>query len=99
MAMERPVVGYATGALPELVTNGQEGELVTRGDTDALARTLVMLLRDPGLRAAMGKRGRQRVINEFSPRRQADTVATLYRKLSCGTAFTIAPHRSSAVSE
>lgn len=99
MSMGRPVVGYSTGALPELVTNGQEGELVTRGDTDALAQTLVRLLRDPALRAAMGKRGRQRVINEFSPRRQADTVASLYRNLSCGEPFTIAPRRSSPVSE
>jgi glycosyltransferase involved in cell wall biosynthesis len=99
MAMERPVVGYATGALPELVTNGQEGELVARGDTDALARALVALLRNPALRTDMGKRGRQRVISEFSPRRQADTVATLYRKLSSGEVFTIAPRQSSIVAE
>ena len=91
MAMERPVVGYAAGALPELVTNGREGELVARGDTDALARALVTLLRNPALRTEMGKRGRQRVISEFSPRRQADTVATLYRKLNSGEVFTIAP--------
>ena len=95
MAMERPVVGYATGALPELVRNGQEGELVARGDTAALAHALLTLLLDPAGRAAMGSRGRQRVIREFSPRRQADAVATLYCKLSRGEPFTNAPIRSS----
>ncbi len=95
MAMERPVVGYASGALPELVRNGQEGELVTRGDTGALARALVALLRNPAMRAKMGTRGRQRVISEFTPRRQADVVADLYRKLSREGAFTIGPRHSS----
>ena len=84
LAMERPVVGYSTGALPELVRNGLEGELVTRGDTGALATALITLLRDPAQRAVMGQRGRQRVISEFSPHRQAETVASLYHKLSRG---------------
>ncbi len=99
MAMERPVVGYASGALPELVRNGQEGELVPRSDTTALAQALVTLLRDPARRAAMGKRGRQRVISEFSPRRQANAVVNLYRTLSRGDGFTNAPRQSSIMVE
>ncbi len=99
MAMERPVVGYDTGALPELIRNGLEGELVPRGDTEALANALVTLLGDSPARAAMGQRGRQRVISEFSPRRQADRVTTLYRKLSRDEAFTIVPRYSSIEAE
>jgi len=79
MAMERPVVAYASGALPEIITDGVDGLLVPPRDTEALALALVSLLRDPERRTAMGKRGRQRVVTDFGPQRQADEVAALYR--------------------
>jgi glycosyltransferase involved in cell wall biosynthesis len=84
MAMERPVVGYASGALPELLTDGAEGLLVPPRDTPALADALIALLRDPDRRAAMGARGRQRVILQFSPPRQAQSVTRLYESLTHG---------------
>jgi glycosyltransferase involved in cell wall biosynthesis len=84
MAMERPVVGYTSGSLPELITDRVEGRLVAPGDTDALAAALLEVLRDTDGRMAMGKRGRQRVKNDFNPRRQADDVTTLYRSLARG---------------
>ncbi len=84
MSLARPVVGYASGALPELITDGVEGLLVPPGDTDALAAALITLLRNPGRRVAMGQQGRQRVLRDFSPRRQADAVTTLYRALARG---------------
>lgn len=84
MAMERPVVGYASGALPEIITDGVDGLLVPPRDTEALAMALASLLGDPERRAAMGKRGRQRVVTDFGPRRQADEVAALYRVVAQG---------------
>jgi len=82
LAMERPVVGYASGALPELITDGAEGLLVPPRDTRALADALIALLRNPDRRAAMGARGRQRVIRDFSPTRQAQAVTSLYLALA-----------------
>ncbi|MBC7224879.1 MAG: glycosyltransferase family 4 protein, partial [Anaerolineae bacterium] len=38
MAMERPVVAYADGGVPEVVSDGETGCLVPPGDVDALAR-------------------------------------------------------------
>lgn len=81
MAMERPVVGYRSGALPEIITDGVEGLLVPRGDIDALADALVQLLKDPARREEMGRRGRERVLKQFAPRRQAEEVEGLYRSL------------------
>ncbi len=86
MALERPVVGYASGALPEIVTHGRDGLLVTAGDTAALGAALAILLRDPARRRAMGQRGRQRVIDDFSPQRQATAVTRLYRAIARGDA-------------
>lgn len=81
MAMERPVVGYDSGALPEIIHSGENGLLVRAGDTHALGRAIVRLLSDPDLRAAMGRCARQRVQTAFDPRRQADEVAAVYASL------------------
>ena len=45
--MERPVVGFHSGGLPEIMRNGCEGILVPRGDTNALSDALTALLIDP----------------------------------------------------
>jgi glycosyltransferase involved in cell wall biosynthesis len=81
MAMRKPVVGYRSGALPEIIDDGVEGLLVTPKDNDALAGAITGLLKDPELRAAMGSRGRKRVLRQFTPERQAKEVANIYRKL------------------
>lgn len=84
MAMERPVVGYDSGALPEIVTHGVEGILTPPKDTDALADALIALMQNPAKRETMGKAGRERVLRQFQPRRQADEVAEIYRRIVAG---------------
>lgn len=81
MAMRKPVVGYRSGALPEIIDDGVEGLLVTPKDYDALANAITGLLQDPERRAAMGRRGRERVLRQFTPERQAKEVAEIYRRL------------------
>jgi D-inositol-3-phosphate glycosyltransferase len=81
MAMERPVVGFASGAQPEIITDGEDGLLVPAGDCDALAEALVRLLEDPPLRKRLGARARQTVIERFSPSRQAREMTAVYRAL------------------
>ncbi len=81
MAMQRPVVGFASGALPEIITPGVEGLLVPLKDTQAFAEALIALLRDPLRHAEMGRRGRERVLREFTPDRQAADVARIYARL------------------
>jgi glycosyltransferase involved in cell wall biosynthesis len=78
MAMERPVVGFASGALPEIIADGVEGLLVPPKDVDALAVALTQLLTDPGLRDRMGRAGRQRVVKDFDPRCKAAELADVY---------------------
>ena len=81
MAMQRPIVGYASGALPEIITDGVEGLLVPPKDANALAAALIELLQDPQKREAMGRAGRARVLKDFTPRRQAAEDTALYREL------------------
>ena len=81
MAMERPIVGFASGALPEILTDGVEGLLVPARDSDAMADALITLLQDPVRRAEMGRKGRERVLQLFTPRRQAEEMTAIYRKI------------------
>jgi glycosyltransferase involved in cell wall biosynthesis len=81
MAMERPVVGFCSGALPEIITNGEEGLLVPARDVEALADALIRLLTDPCRRAEMGRKGRARVLQQFTPARQVAEVEQFYRTL------------------
>ncbi len=89
MAMERPVVGYDSGALPEIVTDGVEGLLVPPKQAEALANALIALLNDPTRRAEMGKAGGKRVLEQFRPARQAEEVTEIYRRILAGQPDTL----------
>jgi glycosyltransferase involved in cell wall biosynthesis len=56
MAVGTPVVGYAGGALPEVLSD--DAVLVPEGDREALAAAIADLLADPARRAELGARGR-----------------------------------------
>lgn len=63
-ACARPVVATRVGGIPDFVRHGENGFLVPRKDSDALAKRLLELLESPGLADAMGRRGRMRVLAE-----------------------------------
>ena len=69
-----PVVASDVSSLPELVVDGETGQLVTPGDPAALARGIARALDEPELGAA----GRTRARQEFSVARMADRTASLY---------------------
>ena len=66
MAAGKPVVGSRVGGIPELVRDGENGLLVPEKDPAALADALVMLARDPALRARLGASGREEIRTERS---------------------------------
>jgi glycosyltransferase involved in cell wall biosynthesis len=74
MAMGKPIVAFAHGALPEIVLDGETGLLAPPGDEGALAEAVIELLGDPNRRSVMGKAGRARVEAHFTAQRMADEV-------------------------
>jgi glycosyltransferase involved in cell wall biosynthesis len=79
MAMELPVVALDNGGTPEVVEHKVTGLLSSPGDVEGFAANVSLLLRSPGLRAEMGRRGRRRVESDFTIARLADDIASIYR--------------------
>jgi glycosyltransferase involved in cell wall biosynthesis len=66
MAHQIPCVLSNIGALKEMVTQGETGELVEPGSVENLAETLSRLLLDPDALQRMGRAGRERVVGWYT---------------------------------
>lgn len=65
MAYGKPIVGTRVGGIPELVTDGESGFVVERGDTVAMADRILTLVQNPELRKRMGLKGAAAVAANF----------------------------------
>jgi len=74
-----PVIVADAGASPELVDDGQTGVVVPAGDSTALARAIVGLVKCPDRAAAMGQAARVAALQRFSMDRYADDLERVYR--------------------
>jgi colanic acid/amylovoran biosynthesis glycosyltransferase len=78
-SMALPIVCSDAGGTDENVLDGETGFVVPTRDPHALSEKLVLLSRDPALRAKMGESGRKRVMTHF---RFEDQIALWDRFLS-----------------
>jgi sugar transferase (PEP-CTERM/EpsH1 system associated) len=78
MASGVPVVATAVGGNADLVTHGETGLITPAGDSQAMARQLVMLARDPGRARRMGQAARQRAVTDFSMSAMVSTYQQVY---------------------
>ncbi|HEY2585775.1 MAG TPA: ATP-binding cassette domain-containing protein [Tepidisphaeraceae bacterium] len=78
MARGVPVVQPAHGSFPELIRETGGGVLVPPGDAEALAHSIADLLRDPGRRLEMGRRGRAAVESAFTDEHMAANMLEVY---------------------
>jgi glycosyltransferase involved in cell wall biosynthesis len=80
MTMGRAIVGSRTGAIPEILTDGESGLLVDPGDSEGIERALVRLLEDPGERARLGEGALSRS-RELSPERELGAWLEVYEEV------------------
>jgi glycosyltransferase involved in cell wall biosynthesis len=79
MACQVPVVGSSSGEIPNVI--GDAGLIFPEGDHDTLRKRLSRLMGDVGLRAALGERGRARVVERYSQERVAAQTYEAYQNL------------------
>src|SRR5213076_3217092 len=78
LACGTPVVGFASGGIPDMVRPGQTGWLAATGDTAALRDAINTALRDDATRNAMAQHCRRVAIEEYSIEVQASAYLKLY---------------------
>lgn len=82
MASARPLVAVGAGGIPEIVRDGIDGLLVPREQPEALAAALIRVLRDDALAQRLALSGRERVVEMFSPERQAAAMLDVYQRIA-----------------
>ena len=65
MAVGVPVIGSNTGGIPEIIRGGKDGLLFAPGDHTALARRMLHLIEDEGMREQMAASARRRFLESF----------------------------------
>ncbi len=78
MAMGRPVIATNIGGPPEVIEDGRTGFLVPPGDPEALAEKIILLVREPERRRAMGRAAREFVTSNFSLERDSRRLEAIY---------------------
>ncbi|MGH8585604.1 MAG: glycosyltransferase [Gammaproteobacteria bacterium] len=96
MALGLPAIGVRAGGVPELVSDGRSGCLVTPDDPEALAQAMRKLFTDDTLRGALGD-GAREVVKSFEAGRVVAELVGVYEEGLYGKAgpFESPCHRSS----
>ena len=79
MACGRPAICTDVASMPEVVVNGDTGYVVPPGNPAALGAAIGSVIADPDAAAAMGARGRARVLEHFSWSKVVDRCLAAYR--------------------
>jgi glycosyltransferase involved in cell wall biosynthesis len=82
MAMERPVVAFPVGGVPELVVEGRTGWLAKARTSEALAARMRDAMADPALRPTLGRAARATVIDRYSVRAMCEGYGVVYAALA-----------------
>lgn len=88
MALATPVIVTAAGGVGEIVTGGVDARTVRPGDPEELAAAILDLAQDAGARAALGRRGRQAIVEKFDAHIGARIVFELIHGRDPTTTFT-----------
>jgi glycosyltransferase involved in cell wall biosynthesis len=84
MAAARPVVATAVGGVPELVTDGASGLLVSPGSSDEIAGAIKRLLSDTELAGKLASSGQETVRRSYSFDIQCRLLVEVYARVTSG---------------
>ena len=81
MAFGIPNIATDIAAIPEAITDGENGRLVSSGAPEQLARIMKELIGDPGLRREYSRRAYRKAKEEFSLQRHLNDLYAIYQSL------------------
>lgn len=81
LAYGKPAVATRVGDIPKVVIDGKTGYLVTPNDPEELATALIKVLSNRELAIAMGKNGRELVLNNYGVAKMANETEKIYLSL------------------
>ena len=82
MAMGKPVIAYAHGAMTEIVEHGKTGFLIPSGDEESFAQAIIKLLHSPDQSRLIGAEGRIRVEKSFSADIMVSQISDILKQIS-----------------
>jgi glycosyltransferase involved in cell wall biosynthesis len=82
-----PVVATRVGGIPEIVSDGVDGILVTAADSDALAEAVAGLLQDEPRRLRLAGAGRAKVMERFRFEDMVRRYEDLYDRLAAAPVY------------
>lgn len=77
----KPVIVSRVGGMPEVVDENETGFIVEKQNPEAIAKALKKLVDNSVLRSEMGKKGRNKVINEFNWNDSVKKMLSIYNEL------------------
>lgn len=84
LAAGRPVVASRIGGVPELIDHEADGFLVAPGDVQGLRERLSWMAGHPAAALEMGRVGRQKMRERFSPATHYRTLSDIYERVLGG---------------
>jgi glycosyltransferase involved in cell wall biosynthesis len=81
MVIGIPVIAMDIDGIAEVVKNGENGYLVSPGDTDKMAEQVMNLLGNEGLRLQMGYKAKS-MVSEFSAQKMLEDYTRLYQNMA-----------------
>jgi glycosyltransferase involved in cell wall biosynthesis len=81
LAAGKPVIAYDFDGANEICHDGTTGFLIKQGHENVAAERLILLARDPQLRARFGAAGQQYVRENFAVTDMVEKIYALYQKL------------------
>ena len=79
MACEVPVIGSDSGEIPNVI--GDSGLIFREGDVNDLSSKLEILIKNKDVRLELARKGRQRVLNNFTQEKVAKETYKIYKRM------------------